>query len=79
MTASITNPTETAVLLREGERAPSFGGATAADLAIWRETLARLRTITRRSVVDAWFDKVIVHADAGTMAEHHHRVLGRGR
>ena len=62
MTASITNPTETAVLLREGERAPSFGGATAADLAIWRETLARLRTITRRSVVDAWFDKVIVHA-----------------
>ncbi len=23
-------------------------------------------------------DRVIVHADAGTKAEHHHRVLGRG-
>ena len=36
---------------------------TAADRRlVWQETLARLRTITRRSVVDAWFDKVIVHA-----------------
>lgn len=34
----------------------------AEDTAVWQATLAQLRTITRRSVVDAWFDKVLVRA-----------------
>ena len=39
------------------------GGETPDEIrAVWQQTLARLRTLTRRSVVDAWFDKVIVHA-----------------
>ena len=38
----------------------------AEDLAVWRATLAQLRTITRRSVVDAWFDKVVVLAPLPT-------------
>ena len=46
---------------------------TASDIqqSLWQQTLGRLRTITRRSVVDAWFDKVVVLAasDAGFVLE----------
>ncbi len=52
--------TETPALLRDGAALASTDAG--AVRAVWQETLARLRTITRRSVVDAWFDKVIVHA-----------------
>ncbi len=57
------NLPESTALPREAQAVPAgVVEATNDDRAVWQATLARLRTITRRSVVDAWFDKVIVHA-----------------
>ncbi len=60
------HPPETSATARSDQAANTAAAGvravSAEDRAVWQQTLARLRTITRRSVVDAWFDKVVVHA-----------------
>ena len=40
-------------------QSPAAGPAAPAVDRVWQATLAQLRTMTRRSVVDTWFDKVV--------------------